>query len=877
MRTATRLRERTSAVSFRFVVSSRRFWKFLFYPILATLLLRQYQFSRQIDDSFYSSALLSEELVSPTPQYTTPYTSTNNPLVQDFEYNETARIAEAIFLKFSWQDYVATMNITTPGERWKAAVRFMLAKEQKKRLMGIENLNGTKALTIGDNFQRLNERLDEVPPSAIDDPKHWHVVTPKAYRETLQEARASMESVVDQVYSDCILWLLPHPNLTALEVETQDRDKSILKRDPNAGPIIRFQCGTESENENENENNGDATHSPRRDRVKLQKEPCRSANLCLVRSDPLEWRAYYKPTTSNVHADIDTDTDTGSENDNTTAATSIYNHTDLERRFSKPKDDSSGAPRSAILTMVDTVHYLRSGKETGRPLYGQSFFIWECFLNKASYALRTNRDLYIWIGGFDGDKEDGDSSRNTESSKSSNATNTNTGSVLHQRNTETLKRTFGANCKPENARRNVIHYYKPIAFGALFRKLRAQHQDATEGELKAWFVDADIFFNKEAFFPSSDTNNSDVLLDDQVREPISLDDYFDIAPQASLLGSQNPSGKDDNILINGGLLGLRGSLAEPSDPFDDWVVNLSALWWYCRCGERDQIALWLLLFATWSAESGGDANKFSYPGVVFENYLFSWFAVIPHAQKLLPRLQKIWTKETQGRKWNWNWAGKPSTNSAWTTNPTNANLFDGGTGFLNANTTPRGTYTYPLELPHVLLLPLGPFSLPTSKSHYENPLFQRLRKASLPKASETTSQSPRLSSSTPRTDFYLSIIRKNQGEKKALLTHTKNVLDVCYNFGCWPYLIREDPHDLEEMEALEQEIIDNERRRIKAEIKKKLKEAEKKRLKEMEKRTKEAEKKKLEDAEKKKLKEMEKKVKEKMKTNSDNKKKKKKK
>ena len=677
----------------RCVRYSTRFWKFFLVPVLVTLLLRQFQLSRQVD-SFYSEPL--EFDYGPPPIVGTPKRRAN-----------TTGFVDPLSTVYDF-------NFTTIGERWREGVRMELMKEERKRMHNI-NPKSKKAADIRMNFQRLNKRLDDVETSEIDDPSQWHKVSPEGYKETLVKARSSMDEMVDKVYMDCVMWLLPHPSITAMEFEIDDRDITKLKKNPKTGPLIRFQCG--------GENQADGV---------LQDKPCRSANLCLVKSDPLAWASYYS-NPSKIH-------NTSHINRSRNTVSSHYNHTNLQRQFATPKDVSNGPSKSAILTMVDTVHYLRSGKVIGRKIYGKSYFIWECFLNKASYAIRTNRDFYIWIGGFEGDAGDADS-------------NSTTNSVLHQRNTEILWRTFGANCKPEIEDKNVVHYYKPIAFGALFRKLRSQRTGGDDQ--KVWFVDADIFFNGVAFPGRVESGHP----------PLSLDDYFDISPQASLLGSQNPSGFDNNILINGGLLGLKGSSIEPSDPLDDWVNNLSALWWYCRCGERDQIALWLLLFATWSAESSTN-REFAYPGLVFENYLFSWYGVFPLAQTMLPQLQKSWINETQG-------SGSLTSKSTWSMTPTNARLFDGGKGFTTfSDYFLGGAYTYPLELPHVLLLPLDSFALP-------------------PNSKDKKGFDPKHFSPT-RFDFFVSIIRKNQN-KKSLLTHTKNVRDVCYKFKCWPYLIREDP------------------------------------------------------------------------------------
>ena len=696
-------------------VSSKRFWKFFMSAVLATMLLQQYWFSQDLTSAYYSELLAS-----------------------DMGMRQEESLGQR---HVTWKRM--QMHLIMRGEQWKIAVRDKLKHELQKRFQGI-HANSTKGQEITRNFERLHKRVDEVKASEIYDQNYWHSVTPEGYKETLEKARSSMEEIVDDVYTDCILWLVPNPKSSVMEVETDDRNAKKEQKNQDAGPLIRFQCGGSSSDH-------------------LREKPCRSANLCLVRSDPLQWRAYYESTSSNT---VDS---------SKKAIVSRYNHTDLEHRFLTSRkdnydEDSTGPSRSAILTMVDTVNYLRTGTQTTGKKARVRHFIWDCFLNKASYAFRTNRDFYIWIGGFKGGKGD---------VNSVNA-NTNATSVLHQRNTDILVRTFGSDCKPEDPNKNVVHYYKPVAFGALFRLLRSQKQQhrqgSSKGDHRVWFLDADVYFNKEAF-PSPRSHKSSNIVQggiDDESEPMSLDDYFALSPQASLLGSQNPSGKEGNILINGGLLGLRGSATEPDDPLDDWVLNLSSLWWYCRCGERDQIALWLLLYATWSAESS-TIEKFAYPGVAFESYVFSWLTVIPHAWEFLPKLQSAWSRETTGvASASSSSSSSPNDAPIWKTTPTDTSLFDGGEWFANKNRS--GIYTYPLELPHVLLIPLDPFELPPESSKKET--------------------NYRLSQLQPRSDFYLGIVRKNQPEKKALLTHSKNVRNVCYDIQCWPFVIRHKPKDL---------------------------------------------------------------------------------
>ena len=718
------------SLPFLWALSSTCFWKLFMGFVFVTMLVRQYQFSNEIvsyeskvfgvgetrstvvainrnpgtkANTAVNEALGTRIASAGIPDLSLTKTKTTEEPEQRLSQNQTQ---QQHYHQHPLTNYSSSPNLLNFGKRWKNDLRKKLREQERIRGRRTKPKSKKRA-QIHEDFNRLNTRLEEINTSQqIDDPNYWHSVTPQNYQETLKNARSSMDEMVDQVYTDCILWLVPPKGITAMEVELDDRNATSDEKNSLAGPELRFQCGSNSRSND------------------LQYEPCDSANLCKVRSDPRLWRKYYSSAST------------------TEKTTSHYNHTGLEERLmpsESSKTDSSSSHASALLTMVDTVQYLRYGKSitsTGK----EQIFIWECFLNKASYALRTNRDFYIWIGEFEEDE------------KSSNSK-----SILHQRNTETISRTFGANCNPESKTKNVVHYYKPIAFGTFFQKIVLQREASSAEDPRAWFVDADIYFNREAF-PSTNTESPERVM--------SLDDYFDISPQASLLGSQNPSGKSENILINGGLLGLRNR--SNKDNNDDWVLDFSALWWYCRCGERDQIALWLLLFATWSAESSlGSGPQFSYPGVAFENYFFAWFAVIPHARTFLPSLQQAWAKDTAPPMSN-----PADSVSSWTTVPTNASLFNGGDGFLKS---PRGgVFTFPLELPHVLLLPLDPFVLPPQSLKPESSSVHTY---------EVHSR---------RSDFHLGIVLKEQPGKKALLTHNKNMRDACYDFRCWPFLIRED-------------------------------------------------------------------------------------
>jgi len=309
---------------------------------------------------------------------------------------------------------------------------------------------------------------------------------------------------------------------------------------------------------------------------------------------------------------------------------------------------------------------------------------------------------------------------------------------------------------------------KPIAFLALFR----HHSNLST----VFFVDADVYLNAYAF-------ESLARHEQQQQQPqtyAQLDDMFELSPQASLLGSQNPSGKDWNILLNGGFLGLRN---------DEWIRDFSALWWYCRCGVRDQNSLWLVLFAQWSAMSNemksflesleattynndGDnrletIQTFSYPGMMFDHYEFARAGVMPYSRQFLPKLQALW-------KSYWSVVPKTSKTAKATIStssmsvPTNVDLFNGGyNDFLNATSD---KYLYPMELPHVLLLPLNSFE-------YKGKIFPEL----ITKVLSNHNFGSTVANTTAKT---------TQSEKRTipiLFSHSREPTDVCKDHKCWPF------------------------------------------------------------------------------------------
>lgn len=184
--------------------------------------------------------------------------------------------------------------------------------------------------------------------------------------------------------------------------------------------------------------------------------------------------------------------------------------------------------------MVDSVEYMTNGN------------ILEATMNKASYALRSNRDFYIWIGDID----------ETE---------------LNRREVESVGAALGAKCATKELG-NSIHFYKPIAFLVLMNIL-------SNNKSSFFFMDADSEFTITAF----------ERLDNEDNDGIGPETYFELSPQASLVATQNVKGK---MLMNSGLMLVRSTR---------WAKEISAMWWFARCGHKDQLTLWLVLYASFSA------------------------------------------------------------------------------------------------------------------------------------------------------------------------------------------------------------------------------------------------------------------------------------
>jgi hypothetical protein len=349
-------------------------------------------------------------------------------------------------------------------------------------------------------------------------------------------------------------------------------------------------------------------------------------------------------------------------------------------------------------------------------------------MNKASYAYRSNRSFYIWIGNLD-QKE------------------------LNRREVDSLGPSFGFRCA-EKELENSMHYYKPIALLVLFDMLATSSSSTRMDSI--FFLDADSAFTPFTFeridndkLSSGGTTNGNKDKD-IIFEPIGPESYLGISPQASLMGTTNLGGK---MLMNSGLILLRNT---------QWSRDFLALWWYGRCGIKDQLSMWLVLFATFSAwttipkgkimeTTTSTTQQFAYPGDIFFDYNSgAKKKTFMHFRKNAHLLQAAWETVTEWRRKEHK---RADDDDYLYPLPTNTTLYNGGSWNLGPKL--RG----PLELPHVVILPPGTPVSYTSTTAIEGLTVQV--------------DLPRFKAS-------------NVGDD-SLVIHSKT-LDNCSDQRCWPYV-----------------------------------------------------------------------------------------
>jgi len=119
-----------------------------------------------------------------------------------------------------------------------------------------------------------------------------------------------------------------------------------------------------------------------------------------------------------------------------------------------------------------------------------------------------------------------------------------------------------------------MHYVKPLGVLALLSKVKPDVHSVFLMDADTWFSGVGQAGRRRAAQP---------------------EDYFQFAPAAQLIGASSHF-ESESILINSGLLMIRNR---------PWARKLMTLWFYSRCGNKDQTALWAMLYRSWSDESAG--------------------------------------------------------------------------------------------------------------------------------------------------------------------------------------------------------------------------------------------------------------------------------
>lgn len=376
----------------------------------------------------------------------------------------------------------------------------------------------------------------------------------------------------------------------------------------------------------------------------------------------------------------------------------------------KPETQASGIKRigerkSALLMMADSLEYMTDDT------------VVRSMLNKASYAVRSDRPFYIWLGNLDQ-------------------------AELNRREIETVGTALGAKCTPETVL-NSMHYYKPIAFLVLMKILS---ESGAEAAKSFFYMDADSDFTLKAF----------EHIDNEFNSGIGPESYLDLSPQASLLATQNTKGK---MLMNSGLMLIRNTR---------WSKDMSAMWWYARCGEKDQLALWLVLFASfsaWTTDVNGASDEavmaeekpqFGYPGQIFFSYGAASKKTFLHFRNHAHAIQHAWEALVKEHKTK-NQTDKDDSKDQQQYDmpiPTDTQLFNGGT-YPGLKPVLYGA----MELPHVMILPQAAIEFQYEQKMDTSVVQQKL-------------DLPRLKSEFEDGDSFI--------------THSKG-LHSCTNGRCWPY------------------------------------------------------------------------------------------
>lgn len=210
---------------------------------------------------------------------------------------------------------------------------------------------------------------------------------------------------------------------------------------------------------------------------------------------------------------------------------------------------SAGAqPRdgaTALLSAVDSLTFLRK--------HGPRL----SFSNQLSYAIRTRRRFYLWLG---------------------SPAELDIGQAQH---------VPWQPCGEPMPLAKAIYHARALAALALFTRA-SPRVDAV------FYIDADAWFTSTAFAHAESGGAT-------------LESYANFAPAASLFATGNHYSRPV-VFLNSGLLLWRNT---------EWSRRTLALWWRTRCSWADQLALWAVLFASWRAET---SDRFRFDPAMLATY-----------------------------------------------------------------------------------------------------------------------------------------------------------------------------------------------------------------------------------------------------------------
>jgi hypothetical protein len=226
-------------------------------------------------------------------------------------------------------------------------------------------------------------------------------------------------------------------------------------------------------------------------------------------------------------------------------------------------------------------------------------------------------------------------------------------SMLNARDELSASLPWYPRCAALNEPNNTMHIYKALGLLAVLRgSPDARRAARAPSGHGAFYMDADTWFAKGAEGPGAGSPEA----------------YLSLAPRATIVGQPNRVG-NPAIILNSGLMLMRDGA---------WLRAFLAAWWAMRCGDHDQTALWKLLFMCLNAESSG-----AFP---FQPRPFTEYGTAEkHAARHLRDHMAALTASIGRTPWS---GGR----FAQTLRPDE-----------------------PLELPHVLVLPLASIALPSPR------------------------------------------------------------------------------------------------------------------------------------------------------------------